>query len=329
METNQNTRTVHLDGPENCVELKSPPSMAFILIKALLLGITRPGYPSEDTSFPRTRIELKNQRLDKNKIEKYKLICGFESGADNNDSDYVPISYFQTLFTPVLGRFITSDAFPVNPLGLIHTYQSFCQTKPVSASEILDLSCVLTNVSHTQKGLESSFTLEVKTDNELVWQGISTFLTRKKGKKNKKDPKKDQKKDQVFLDQKESFSVPSNTGRRYAGVSRDFNPHHLHSIPAKLFGFKRAIAHGMWTLAKVLSSLDKSYNFTTGFGQDNSLKVEAWFKRPVFMPANLALGYEEKTSPDPSFPEVDFELRDEMSSVPHLKGHLAVINREL
>ncbi len=49
------------------------------------------------------------------------------------------------------------------------------------------------------------------------------------------------------------WTIPSDIGRRYAAVSGDSNPIHLYNFTAKLFGFPRAIAHGMWTKAKCLS----------------------------------------------------------------------------
>ena len=48
---------------------------------------------------------------------------------------------------------------------------------------------------------------------------------------------------------------PSDLGRRYGSVSGDLNPIHLSDPTAKLFGFPRAIAHGMWTKARCLAAL--------------------------------------------------------------------------
>ena len=46
-----------------------------------------------------------------------------------------------------------------------------------------------------------------------------------------------------------------DVGRRYAKVSGDVNPIHLHPLGARLFGFRGAIAHGMWTKARCLAAL--------------------------------------------------------------------------
>src|SRR3546814_11485007 len=49
----------------------------------------------------------------------------------------------------------------------------------------------------------------------------------------------------------EYIAVPAaaDTGRRYAKVGKDFNPIHLTPFSARMFGFKRHIAHGLWTAA--------------------------------------------------------------------------------
>ena len=52
-----------------------------------------------------------------------------------------------------------------------------------------------------------------------------------------------------------TIDVPGDIGRRYAGVSGDPNPIHMYAVTARLFGFKSAIAHGMWSYARVLAAL--------------------------------------------------------------------------
>ena len=53
------------------------------------------------------------------------------------------------------------------------------------------------------------------------------------------------------------WRLPGDLGRRYAAVSGDHNPIHLHALTAKPFGFPRAIAHGMWTKARCLAALER------------------------------------------------------------------------
>ena len=50
------------------------------------------------------------------------------------------------------------------------------------------------------------------------------------------------------------WKLPGNLGREYAAVSGDHNPIHLYPLSAKAFGFKRQIAHGMWTKARSVAA---------------------------------------------------------------------------
>ena len=308
MENNQSIQQIALTVPETVVEIKKCPSMGFVFLKAFLLAPFRSSTIADDAIVKKTRIILKNYLPDKDLISNYRQVCAFSE----DRTDTIPISYLQSLFIGLLGKFITSPFFPINPLGLIHIFQSFEQKRPVTTDEILDLACTLDSIKKTGKGIETSFTLEVWSQGKLVWQGISVFFTRSPVKKKKTAEKKDE----TFLEKKETIRVPAGTGRRYANVSGDYNPHHLYTVLAKLFGFKRAIAHGMWSLARVVASLDRA------FGIHDSAFVEASFKLPIFMPATTCLGYECQNDTENQQTIVNFELRDKQKGLPHLKGRL-------
>jgi acyl dehydratase len=68
----------------------------------------------------------------------------------------------------------------------------------------------------------------------------------------------------------------------YALASGDFNPHHLTRLTARPLGYKRPIAHGMWTLARAIGLLERRTPLT------GEITVEAAFKRPLYMPSRVA-----------------------------------------
>ena len=80
-----------------------------------------------------------------------------------------------------------------------------------------------------------------------------------------------------------TIDVAADQGRRYGSVSGDYNPIHLHAMTAKLFGFKRAIAHGMWTLARTLAEVEDD------LPADGRVFLEVGFKRPVYLPSTIVL----------------------------------------
>ncbi|WP_327344063.1 MaoC/PaaZ C-terminal domain-containing protein [Streptomyces europaeiscabiei] len=70
------------------------------------------------------------------------------------------------------------------------------------------------------------------------------------------------------------WRLAGDVGRRYGAVSGDRNPIHLHPLGARLFGFPRPIAHGMWTVARCLAE----------HGTPPATLVRAEFRAPVPLP---------------------------------------------
>src|SRR6201999_1387604 len=92
---------------------------------------------------------------------------------------------------------------------------------------------------------------------ELVWEEVSTNLKRGGGGNGAKPPGDDLPKAED-LPATATRTLAGDLGRRYGSVSGDLNPIHVHSLTARLFGFKSAIAHGMWTKARCLGALQAS-----------------------------------------------------------------------
>jgi hypothetical protein len=308
MERNQHIIQITPVGPETTVEIQKPPHMGLVFVKALMMAPFRPNTLADDAIIPLTRILLQEFQPDPVLIKNYKTVCGFRENKD----DTIPITYLQTLFIGILGKFIISPFFPLKPTGLIQVFQSFEQKRPVKTGEILDLACILSGFTKKETGIETRFILEVISGGEIVWQGISGFFTRSGAKKASSASKPED----IFLEKRETIPVPSGTGRRYAAVSGDYNPHHLYTLTAKAFGFKSAIAHGMWSLARVTASLDREFDL------QGSARIEASFKLPIFMPAVTNLGWEQSSEEETGQSQVRFELRDREKGLPHLKGRL-------
>jgi len=89
--------------------------------------------------------------------------------------------------------------------------------------------------------------------------------------------------------------------------SGDYNPWHLYGFLAKLFGFRKAIAQGFWSVSKCLAEMqDRVPKYP--------LKLEVEWKRPLFMPSTVT--YIERATQD----KVLFELWSEDKQHLHLVG---------
>ena len=109
------------------------------------------------------------------------------------------------------------------------------------------------------------------------------------------------------------WRCPGDLGRRYGWVSGDLNPIHVHPLSARLFGFRRAIAHGMWTKARCLAALGPQLG-----GRGQGYTVEVVFRKPILLPATVA--FAEAAGPAPG--SIAFGVRDAKRSTPHLDGLL-------
>jgi acyl dehydratase len=247
-------------------------------------------------------------------VIRYREVCGYSHSPDN---PFVPPGFLQTLFIGLLARYITSDFFPINPMGLIQTGQQFESRRPVQIGDRLNLSCTLQEMALTPKGIRTRFLLEADRDGQPVWQGISTYLARTSGHRNTARKKVGDQPLPVWM----TIRVPSGTGRKYARVSGDYNPHHLSDVTARIIGFRQAMAHGMWSLARTLACLEPIMTFPERYS------VDAAFKLPVYMPATLSVGSKQVIAGN-GLHQIWFDLRDAGTRKPHLKG-LVTLRRKV
>jgi acyl dehydratase len=84
------------------------------------------------------------------------------------------------------------------------------------------------------------------------------------------------------------WRLPSDLGRRYAAVSGDRNPIHLSALSARPFGFRRAIAHGMWTAARCLTALEGRLPPT--------FRMDVEFRSPILLPGTVAFAVDPRRS---------------------------------
>jgi acyl dehydratase len=102
--------------------------------------------------------------------------------------------------------------------------------------------------------------------------------------------------------------VGPHTGREYASVSGDRNPIHTFRLAAWLFGYRRPIAHGLWSAARCLAALEDQL--------PDHYRVDVAFRRPIPLPTSVAF------STTPADGGCTFALHDPHSAVAHLTGRI-------
>ncbi len=207
---------------------------------------------------------------------------------------------------------VTDSRFPLPAMGLVHLHNRIYQHRPIHVSETLTLQVKTANLRTHAKGLQFDILIALRTgDGEVVWESVSTSL-RRQGASGDSVPKAKSTAQpaELVADTGEHWTVPADTGRRYASASGDRNPIHLYALTAKLFGFPRAVAHGMWLKARCLAALDDKL--------PDAYCVDVQFKTPVLMPARVVFQTKAQDGGD----GVSFSLIAARSGKPHLVGTL-------
>ena len=236
--------------------------------------------------------------VDRAHLAAYDRVCGFPLG------DTLPATYPHVLAFPLAIELMASGDFPFGVLGLVHVGNAIEQLRPLRADEPLDLRVRAENLAGHPRGRTVDILAEGYAGGAVAWRGRSTYLHREQGQISQSSTRRSI----ARSDPSAVWDVPGDVGRRYAAVSGDRNPIHLHGLSARLFGQKGAIAHGMWTKARCLAALQGHL--------PEAFTVEVAFKLPVRLPAQLAFA---------SWSEGDerrFALRDARSGKPHLEGAL-------
>jgi acyl dehydratase len=233
-------------------------------------------------------------RVDRDALAAYDRVCGFRL------SDTLPATYPHILAFPLAMELMAAGDFPFGVLGLVHVANAIEQLRPLDAAEPLDLRVWAERLAEHPRGRTVDVVAEASAGGEVAWRDRSTYLHRESG------GGKQDKRDAGPPPAQAEWAVPADTGRRYAAVSGDRNPIHLHGVPAKLLGQKGAIAHGMWSKARCLAALEPHL--------PDAFTVEVAFKLPILLPAKVAFA----TWMDDH--ERRFALHDARSGKPHLKG---------
>jgi acyl dehydratase len=229
-------------------------------------------------------------------VHAYAAVCGFP------DKDTVPLTYPHVLGFPLHLEVMTDPAFPFPALGGVHLTNTITTHRPIAVGETLEVTVHPENLQPHAKGRTVDLVTDVSSAGELVWEGRSTYLRRGQG--SPEGPGSP-----VFDDVDRSgltWRLPGDLGRRYAAVSGDRNPIHLYPWTAKALGFRRQIAHGMWTKARCVAALENRL--------PDAVTVEVAFKKPVFLPGTVAFGSKVTDT------GYAFSLTDPGSGAPHLQG---------
>lgn len=257
--------------------------------------------PKAEKVLPQVEYVVDSFKVDQKHLKAYNEVCGFKNNG------YIPAIYLTVLSQSLQMHMMTSEAFLFPILGLVHIRNQVKQYRKVGVNETLTLSCKFGELQPHDKGVQFDFITTVKVGNEIVVEALTTYLSRQKTDAKAAVKPAESKAPDYKLNTE--WKISENTGRRYAMTSGDFNLIHIHAVTAKAFGFKQAIAHGMWSKAKALANLSLP----------DAYEADVWFKLPMYLPSKVEFLTAQAAN------DTDFLIRNSKNQKPHVTGHVKAI----
>ncbi|MGY1915027.1 MaoC family dehydratase [Blastococcus sp. SYSU DS0973] len=249
--------------------LEQPPNMAALFARAALTARGRGG------DLPDTRLARTGVTVEPANLAAYARVCRFPL------ADTLPVTYPHVLTFPLQTALMSDRSFPLALPGLVHVRNRIDVLRPVRTGEVLGLEVWAERFAAHRSGATVDLCASVSAGGAEVWRGRSTYLARG-ATAPAGAPDSDVTVVVGNLDRvAATWQVPGDAGRRYAAVSGDVNPIHLSGLTARAFGFKRAIAHGMWVKARVLAAVANRL--------PEALTVDVGFRKPLFLPSTVTL----------------------------------------
>ena len=288
-------------------ELNSSPSMLPMFARAgvaMIPGASHlPFVGGGGRDVPDLALSLSDAAIELDRLSAYNRVCGFDL------RDTIPATYPHILAFPLQLSVMTDPGFPFPAIGLVHIANRITQHRPIRTTEKLQLKVSATPLEVHPRGKQFSLLSEARVGDELVWEEASTNLKRGGASENGAKAPSSELPRAEDLPRTATWTLAGDLGRRYGSVSGDLNPIHMHPLTARLFGFKSAIAHGMWTKARCLGALQARL--------PDAFTVEVAFKKPIFLPGKVE--FCEAVQDGAAF-DVKFGVRDSRNGRSHLDG---------
>jgi len=173
-------------------------------------------------------------------------------------------------------------SFPIKALGMVHLGTVIEVLDELPPDGPWDVRAWVAGGRHVRSGFEFDMHGEVSAQGRVCWRSRAITLSRSKtaaGAEPSTVPTPDA---SGAWESQTPVRVEEGTGRAFGRVTGDVNPIHMHALPARLFGFRRAIAHGWWTTGRAAALL----------GVDESMpgrQLSIAFRRPVDLPSTPVL----------------------------------------
>lgn len=230
-------------------------------------------------SIPRFEARISGLRVDQKNLDLFGRVCGVPLNGRG-----LPPTYPHVMAGALHAQIVTHPEFPLGALGLVHV-----------RNQIRYLS---------EMPVDGAWDVVVSVEGH---RAIYRITEKKENSKSKAKPHESG----AFkaLKRSATWQVREDAGRQYARVSGDYNPIHLQALAARAFGFKRAIATGMWSVARAAAELDEDL-------PQAPFTLNVAFKRPIYLPSRVVFSSWEERG------ETKFMVESLDGRTLHLEGNI-------
>lgn len=260
----------------------------------------------DGVTVPRMEAHVAHARIQASHLARYRDVCGYAPDG------YLPIAYPHVLAMGLHLALMTDPRFVVRLMGLIHIASELEQWRRLPEQGDYRLSAWVEGHREGDRGQEFDLYTECSDAEGVAWRERCTLLARRAGSSAQatraaRATLRYEKPPADATIATAPVVADHRTGRRYGIVSGDLNPIHIADWGARRFGFDRAVAHGMWSMARSLAALEPALSA-------RPVRVLVDFKMPFFLPSGAQLEswqVGERTV---------FVLKDGAGHRPHLAG---------
>ena len=250
--------------------------------KAALGSVPVVGGSRDATSLPAKGVEVSGVKVDVANLAAYTRVCGLRL------SDTLPLTYPFTLSFPLTMQLMLDPGFPFPAMGSVHLINEISSRRALRVGDELSIRSHAENLREHPSGLLVDVVTEIRTgdDDEPAWLQRSSMLSKRRtsltpAKDAPRPPRPEPPTASEIGDTTVVKSVTESQIAEYASASGDRNPIHVSRLGAKAFGFPNVIAHGMWTAATLLGSVEGKI--------PERARYSVEFGKPVVLPAKLGV----------------------------------------
>jgi acyl dehydratase len=197
--------------------------------------------------------------------------------------DHVPLTYFYLLAQRAQLALMLDGRFPYPLPGLIHRRNDLRRHAVPLAGAGLEIDVSVKLFRDVGNVPKIDFDVEISQAGRHVVSCTSEY--RRPARRRDKPAEKTV--PDIFPDtcSQTSWTIEKSAIRRYAILSGDYNPIHLSSLLARLFGARGCMAHGMYAVGCVAAQIERQTKIPL-------TAITADFRRPILLPAQAVCGLE-------------------------------------